>query len=505
MLIYAIGWHWEHPADFQIIRPDGVHGMQIILVRTKARICMGEQSYEVSPNTAFIVDSCVPHSLFASGEPYTDDWIRFDLETDDMTFLKELGIAFNVPIPLHSDIVSQLIAVGEQIFQANKAERDVTLRHLLSAIMMQIKADYNPTTARYKTHYDSEFELIRQQIYENPCTDWNIAQIAEQLTRMGGAWAALSLLVGKGPGVTLAAVCLTTTLAEAVSCLWLRTAFHRTHIRPRDTRADAAGLIIKESAPVAAGRLVSSALHTAENMLVPSAAAICEGSREAAMGAFGELKGMALPLLLFPSSFLSALSTLLVPEVAGGDSGRIAARSTRLTLEFGFAAAGVFFLFGGELGALIYKSAGAGRYLKALSVIVPFMYLDGICDGLLKGMGLQVRRLVHGCIDSGSRILLIALLLPRYGMDGFLAVMIFSNVLSAVLGYALLARKARIKGALFAFLSPAARCAGSAFLTKFLTPDSAILTKTLLGTALFCLIFALSGAAAGAAEQKIQK
>ena len=331
------------------------------------------------------------------------------------------------------------------------------------------------------------------------------AQIAEQLTRMGGAWAALSLLVGKGPGVTLAAVCLTTTLAEAVSCLWLRTAFHRTHIRPRDTRADAAGLIIKESAPVAAGRLVSSALHTAENMLVPSAAAICEGSREAAMGAFGELKGMALPLLLFPSSFLSALSTLLVPEVAGGDSGRIAARSTRLTLEFGFAAAGVFFLFGGELGALIYKSAGAGRYLKALSVIVPFMYLDGICDGLLKGMGLQVRRLVHGCIDSGSRILLIALLLPRYGMDGFLAVMIFSNVLSAVLGYALLARKARIKGALFAFLSPAARCAGSAFLTKFLTPDSAILTKTLLGTALFCLIFALSGAAAGAAEQKIQK
>lgn len=181
MLIYAIGWHWEHPADFQIIRPDGVHGMQIILVRTKARICMGEQSYEVSPNTAFIVDSCVPHSLFASGEPYTDDWIRFDLETDDMTFLKELGIAFNVPIPLHSDIVSQLIAVGEQIFQANKAERDVTLRYLLSAIMMQIKADYNPTTARYKTHYDSEFELIRQQIYENPCTDWNIAQIAEQL------------------------------------------------------------------------------------------------------------------------------------------------------------------------------------------------------------------------------------------------------------------------------------------------------------------------------------
>lgn len=181
MLIYALGWHWKHPADFQIIRPEGVHGMQIILIRSKARICIGEQSYQVTPNTVFILDSCVPHSLFGDGEQYVDDWIRFDLETDDMAFLKELGVAFNVPIPLHSDIVSQLIAVCEQIFRANKAERDVTLRHLLTAIFMQIKADYSPTAAKYKTHYDQEFELIRQQIYENPCTDWNVAQIAKQL------------------------------------------------------------------------------------------------------------------------------------------------------------------------------------------------------------------------------------------------------------------------------------------------------------------------------------
>lgn len=331
------------------------------------------------------------------------------------------------------------------------------------------------------------------------------AQIAEQLTRMGAAWAVLSLLSGRDVGVTLSAVCLTTTLAEAVSCLWLRTAFRRTHIRPKNARAGLSGVIVKESAPVAASRILSSALHTAENMLVPSAAAVCEGSRAAALGAFGDLKGMALPLLLFPSSFLSALSTLLVPEVAEGGTARLVSRSARITLEFGFCAAGVFFLFGGELGALIYHSARAGRYLRVLSVIVPFMYLDGICDGLLKGMGLQTRRLVHGCIDSGSRILLVACLLPRFGMDGFLGVMVFSNVLSALLGYVLLVRRSHANGALSAFLSPAARCAVSAFFTKILTPDSAILTKTLLGSALFCLFFALSGVALALITQKIQK
>ena len=181
MRIYALGWHWEHTADFEKLRPEGIHGMQIILVQSKARIGMGEKQYQVKPNTAFVVESCFPHSLYADGEPYTDDWIRFDLENDDSQFLSELGIIFNVPIPLRTDIVSRLIAVCEDIYQSEQTEKEAVLRYLLSAIFMQIRSEYNPQEMKQKTHYDTEMERIRQQIYEQPEADRTIEQIAEQL------------------------------------------------------------------------------------------------------------------------------------------------------------------------------------------------------------------------------------------------------------------------------------------------------------------------------------
>ncbi len=179
--IYALGWHWEHTADFEKLRPDGIHGMQIILVQSKARIGMGDKLYQVEPNTAFVVESCFPHSLYADGEPYTDDWIRFDLENDDIQFLNELGITFNVPIPLASDTVSRLIAVCETVFRTDQAEKDAALRHLLSAIFMQIKSDFAPQETKSRTHYDIEIERIRKQIYSQPAANWNIEQIAEKL------------------------------------------------------------------------------------------------------------------------------------------------------------------------------------------------------------------------------------------------------------------------------------------------------------------------------------
>lgn len=42
------------------------------------------------------------------------------------------------------------------------------------------------------------------------------------------------------------------------------------------------------------------------------------------MTQYGNLKGMALPLLFFPFSFLTALSGLLMPEVAAPTPGTTA-------------------------------------------------------------------------------------------------------------------------------------------------------------------------------------
>lgn len=182
MQINMLGSNWKHTADFAKERPDGIHGMQLIVVRSKARICMGEREYRVGSNTAFIIESCFPHSIYADGEEYNDDFIRFDIEDDDSDFLDSLGIEYNVPIVLDSDAVSKLIAVCAEIYAADKPEKNESLKHIMRAIFTEIKSCFDPTVRSRHTHYDIEMDSIRRQIYDSPADDWNIPQIAEQLS-----------------------------------------------------------------------------------------------------------------------------------------------------------------------------------------------------------------------------------------------------------------------------------------------------------------------------------
>lgn len=159
-----------------------------------------------------------------------------------------------------------------------------------------------------------------------------------------------------------------------------------------------------------------------------------------------------MPLLFFPSSFLSAMSTLLVPEITDAHARRDRAAMTKIinraasfTLILSIMAAGVFWMFSDSLGMLIYKSPQVSKMLLMLAPIVPFMYLDSICDGLLKGLGLQRQVLIHNCVDSALRIILIATIVPKFGINGFIAVMWVSNILISVLNLRLLLKVSGVK------------------------------------------------------------
>lgn len=181
MKVNMLGWHWKHPADLFKERPNGIHGMQIILIRSKARIGMGSNIYKVEDNTIFVVESCFPHALYGDGEEYMDDWIRFDLEDSDTDFLDSLGIEHNVPIKLDTDVVSDLIRICVEVYDSDDPEKDATLRYLMNAIFMQIKSCSNPESRSIHSQYEKELEGIRRQIYDDPSADWNIPQIAQKL------------------------------------------------------------------------------------------------------------------------------------------------------------------------------------------------------------------------------------------------------------------------------------------------------------------------------------
>lgn len=328
-----------------------------------------------------------------------------------------------------------------------------------------------------------------------------IAQILEQISRLAVAAFALYITKNKPLDTVLCSVVFANTLSEGISCLYLglRYALSQKSLSKPDKSYKKE--IIRGATPVALSRYLASALHTAENMLVPSAMTMYYGSRAAALAGFGALKGMALPLLFFPFSFLSALSTLLVPEITDTSAKgsllqtqKIVKRTCFLTLTLSIMASGAFFLFSEPLGILIYKSKKVSYILKCLSPLVPFMYLDSICDGLLKGLGKQKQVLFNNCIDSAVRIILTVFLVPAFGLNGFLLVMAVSNIMVSLLNFRLLLKTSFVKCDFLGWwIMPFCYCTASAIITKFLIPFGASFTKILVGCTLFCLIFGCFG------------
>lgn len=269
------------------------------------------------------------------------------------------------------------------------------------------------------------------------------AQLLEQAVRIGVIWLLLDRVQTSDLTAACTVIMVGDVVAEAAACLWLLGGFRR----DRRTLPESGGsgrpvmaALMGIALPISAGRYLNTALHTVENLLVPDRLSLYTASRAVALAQFGSLKGMTMPLLFFPSSFLSAIATLLIPEIsesaALGRRERVreaVERTMHLTLTAAILIAGIFFLYAPVLGQLFYHSEEVGRMLRALAPLVPAMYLESMVDGLLKGLNQQVSSLKYSVIDSALRIALVVTLVPRTGMAGFLLVMTVSNLLVAFL------------------------------------------------------------------------
>ncbi len=283
------------------------------------------------------------------------------------------------------------------------------------------------------------------------------AQIFEQIVRLSTAFVLFINLSHLGVAYMCAAVLLADTIAELFSCLYLYV-FYKKDVSCLESLGRSSppfsvlGKLLHISGPITGGRYINSGLRTIENVLVPKQLMLFGLTGERALSFFGVIKGMALPILFFPSTLLGSITTLLIPEISGaaaiGDKrliSRLVKKVLRITALIGFIFGGMFFVCGEQLGILIYNDAISGRAIKFLAPLVPLMYIDSISDGILKGLDLQGATFRHSIFDSTMRIVLIWFLLPIYGEIGFIAIMYVSNLLTAMLNLVCLIKKAQIK------------------------------------------------------------
>lgn len=257
----------------------------------------------------------------------------------------------------------------------------------------------------------------------------SVSLLAEQILRVGSTVICLQALLPRGLSWAFAAIAVGSCVGE-IACFTLLLLQYCYDARRYQRPTSSPGLLprmLKITAPVAAGACVTSTIRTLQQTLIPYSLRQGGASGEQALAAFGSIQGMALPLLLFPAIVFHGVTELIIPELAEclalGQQKRlcyIINRVFHLGALISFGLTGIFFRFAEELGCVFYNNADVGFYLRVLAPLLPILYLDLITDGMLKGIGQQVHSMGYNILESTLGATLIYLLLPRFGIAGYI-------------------------------------------------------------------------------------
>ncbi|MBP1561464.1 MAG: helix-turn-helix domain-containing protein [Oscillospiraceae bacterium] len=112
MKLGTIGYNYSHDAEFVMDRPNGPGSWLMLVIKTPALFELGGKSISVKENSFVIISPDTPCRYMASGDTYTDDWIYFSADENDVKHFGELGIPINEPVYLgDAEAVSHIVHI----------------------------------------------------------------------------------------------------------------------------------------------------------------------------------------------------------------------------------------------------------------------------------------------------------------------------------------------------------------------------------------------------------
>lgn len=205
-----------------------------------------------------------------------------------------------------------------------------------------------------------------------------------------------------------------------------------------------------------------------------------------------------MPVIMFANVLISSFSGLLIPEfsrlLAGKNYNRlkdVCDTIFKITFIFSICITAVFIIFANELSFMIYQSIDAGRWIKILSPLIFFMYIDNIIDNMLKGINEQVSVMLCNIIDLLVTIAIIFFVVPIMGMYGYILSIFVSELLNFTISSIQLKKKINYSINLkkFVFI-PIFACLNSYLLLKILPIKALSFSlNTITQIALFILFY----------------
>lgn len=284
-------------------------------------------------------------------------------------------------------------------------------------------------------------------------------QIFEQLLRIVITIIALSLVRESNMMHICLAIGVSGVLAEIMSFISSLIIYRMDNRRYKKEKKASVGLTKKMltiALPIALSSYLRSGLLTLKNLLVPLRLQRSGLSQSASVSFFGMMHGVVLPILLFPSAFISSFSGLIIPELAEyrARDGRvignrsiyyIIGRMLTINLMFSICVAAVLYNFAEPISRSMSEDPNTAVYIKLMAPIVPIMYVDNCVDCILKGLNEQLSSMKYNIIDAAVSLVLVTFLLPITGIAGYVIIICTSEILNFILSFGRLVKITKFK------------------------------------------------------------
>ncbi len=267
---------------------------------------------------------------------------------------------------------------------------------------------------------------------------------------------------------------------------------------------------LKLCTPILVSGYVQMILSTANDVLVPAALLKFNSSAERALSEYGMFEAMIIPTIFYPAVLMSSLANILMPEIARAHSSgngervrRIIHKALSSSSLFAFFAAGLFFMQGKNLGAVICPSDSlVGETIVKMFPVVPFIYLEIVLESILKGLGKQNFSTINSLCEYIIRIICVIVFVHMYGFTGVLISYYASNIYSNIVR---IAAVCKISGLNFSvcdcilrpFVYSASSCLAASSVLKAVSPAGPLLSAVIFISAAgiaFIIIYELGKA-----------
>lgn len=279
------------------------------------------------------------------------------------------------------------------------------------------------------------------------------------------------------------AVCTSLILADVISeifsCLFLYVLYHFDKTKYYTRKIEKITFkkrILQITFPVCVTSYIRSGLSTLKQFIVPNRLIVYGLSYSLALSEYGKITGMALPLLMFPTVCIGSFSGLLIPEFVNLLAKNMKKRMIdichkifNISAFFSIAVSSIFIFYANELSLMIFQNLECANYIRILSPLIWFMYLDNIIDSMLKGLNKQFEVMIYNILDLIITITLLYFLLPVIGIKGFIISIYVSEIFNFSVSYFELYKITGFKMNIFdTILKPVIVCFSVVILSKII-------------------------------------